>query len=125
LRHGDHRALRRRRAEIALTQIGVFFEFGGLGDVADRKDNVLDRRAAGIEARDVVADLLDLRPQIALADDIARRVARDLPSDDDPMPAVAQRDLGRGWRSGAGWPNYADAFIDRPNGGCKKPPQNR
>src|ERR1700730_7669085 len=35
LRHGDRRALRRRRAEIALAQIGVFVEFGGLCDIAD------------------------------------------------------------------------------------------
>jgi hypothetical protein len=30
-------------------------------------------------------------PQIAFADDIADRVARDLPGDDNPMPAVPQR----------------------------------
>src|ERR1700730_3816264 len=106
LRHGDRRALRRRRAEIALAQIGVFVEFGRLCDVADRKDNVLDRRATGIEAGvDVLADLLDLRLQVALADDTAGRVARDLPGEDAPMPAVAHRDLGRRRRSGAGWPD--------------------
>ena len=92
LRDGDGRALRRSRAEIALPQIGVFVEFGRLCDVTDRKDNILNRRATGIQARvDVLANLLDLRPQIAFADDIADRVARDLPGDDDPMPAVPQR----------------------------------
>ena len=54
-------------AEIALAQIGVFLELGRLYDVTDRKGNILNRRAAGVEARvNVLADLLDLRPHIAL-----------------------------------------------------------
>src|SRR5215831_5470656 len=72
LRHGNRRALRRRRAKIALTQIGVFVEFDRLCDIADRKNNILDRRAAGIEAgSDVLAKLFDLRLQIAFAYNIA------------------------------------------------------
>jgi len=54
LRQADRRALRRRRAEIALAQIGIFVEFDRLCDVADRKNNVLDCRAAGIKAGTVV-----------------------------------------------------------------------
>ena len=61
-----------------------------LGDVADREDDVLDRCPAGIEAgANVLADLFDLRPEIALADEISGLVAGDLPADDDPVPAVA------------------------------------
>ena len=79
LRDGDHRTVRRRRAEIALAQIGVFVEFRGRRDMADRKNNVLDPRAAGIEAgADVLANLLDLRSHVAFADNIADLVARDL-----------------------------------------------
>jgi len=66
---GEGRALRRRRAEIALAQIGVFLEFGRLYDVTDHKGNILNRRATGVEARvNVLADLLDLRPHMAPAD---------------------------------------------------------
>jgi len=62
----------------------------GLGHVADREDDVLDRCPAGIEAgANVLADLFDLRPEIALADEISSLVAGDLPADDDPVPAVA------------------------------------
>ena len=83
MRHRHRRTQRRRRrAEIAQPQIGGFVEFGGLFDVADGKDNVLDRRAAGFKAgADVLADLLDLRLQSAFADDITCRIARDLPAD--------------------------------------------
>ncbi len=82
-------------------QIGVFVEFGRLRHVADGKDDVLDRGAAGGEAgADVLPDLLDLRLEVALADDIAGFVARDLWGDDDPIAAVAQCDLGR--RRGSG-----------------------
>ena len=94
LRHRHDRAPRRRRAEITLPQIGVFVEFGGLCHVTDGKDDVLDRGAAGVKAgADVLPDLLDLRLEIAPADDIAGLVARDLSGDDDPMPAVARRRL--------------------------------
>ena len=103
LRHRHDRAVRRRRAEVVPAQIGVFIEFSGLCHITDGKDDVLDRGAAGGKAgADVLPDLLDLRLEVALADDIAGLVARDLPGDDDPMPAVAQRDLGRRQRSGAG-----------------------
>src|SRR5262245_46793998 len=106
LRHGNRRTLRRRRTEITLAQIGVFVEFDRLCDVADCKNNVLDRRAAAIEAgTDVLANLFDLRPQIAFAHNIARLVARDLAPDDDPIATIAQRDLGRGRRSGARRPD--------------------
>ena len=44
-----------------MAQIGVFVEFDRLCDVADRKNYVLDRRAAAIEAgTDVLANLFDL-----------------------------------------------------------------
>jgi len=62
LRHGDRHGPRRRRAEITPAQISVFLEFDRLCDVVDCKNNVLDRRAAAIEAgSDVLANLLDLR----------------------------------------------------------------
>ncbi len=87
-------------------QIGVFVEFSGLRHITDGKDDVLDRGAAGGKAgADVLPDLLDLRLEVALADDVAGLVARDLPGDDDPMPAVAQRDLGRRRGSSAGRTN--------------------
>ena len=106
LRHWERRTFRRRRAEIALAQIGVFVEFDRLCDVAVRKNNVLDRSAAGIEAgTDVLANLFDLRLQIAFAHNVAGLVARDLATDDDPMATIAQRDLGRGRRSGARRPD--------------------
>ena len=96
LRRAYRRALRRRWAEIAREQIGIFVEFGGRRDVVDRKDNVVDGRAAGLKARvDILSDLLDLRPHIALADDVPGLVECDLPADDQPMPAVAQCDRGR------------------------------
>ena len=51
----------RRWAEIACAQFGVFLEFGGVFDLADCEDDVVDRRAAGIETGvDIFADLLDL-----------------------------------------------------------------
>src|SRR6516164_1929260 len=106
LLRGDCRTLRRRRAEITLPQIGVSIEFDGLCNVADRKNNVLDRRAAAIEAgTDVLANLFDLRLQIAFAHNIAGLVARDLAPHDDPMTTIAQCDLGRGRRSGARRPD--------------------
>ena len=100
---GDRRAFGRRRTEIAWQQIGVFVEFRGRRDLVDGKDNVIDGRASGLEARvDILADLLDLRPHIALADDISGLVARDLAAYDKPMPAIAQRDLRGGRRGRAG-----------------------
>jgi hypothetical protein len=52
----------------------VFVELGGLCDIADGKDNILGRCPAGIEARaNVFADLLDLRPQIALMSAVPQR----------------------------------------------------
>src|SRR5215831_6266100 len=89
LRHRDDSAVRRRRAEVTLAQIGVFIEFGGLFDVADRKDDVLDGCTSRFEAcANILAHLLDLLLQIALADDIAGRVARDLPAHYDPVAAI-------------------------------------
>ena len=81
--------------------------------MADRKNNVLDRRAAGIEAgADVLANLFDLRLQIAFADDIAGLVTRDLTTDDDPMATVAQRNLGRGRGGGARRPDDLRCSAD-------------
>jgi hypothetical protein len=72
LRHRDNRAVWRGWAEVASAQIGVFFELGRPFDVADRKGDVLDGRTPGFQARvDILADLLDLRPEVALADNIA------------------------------------------------------
>jgi hypothetical protein len=89
LRHRDDRAVRRRRAEITLPQIGVFVELGGLFNVADGKKDILDRGTSRFEARsDILADLLDLLLQILLPDDISGRVARDLTAHNDPMPAI-------------------------------------
>jgi hypothetical protein len=99
LRHWQRRTFRRRRAEIALAQFGIFVEFDRLCDIAVRKNNVLDRSAARVEAGpDVLPNLLDLRAQIAFAHNIAGLVARDLPTHDDPMATIAQRDFGRGAR---------------------------
>ena len=65
-----------------MPQIGVFVELGGVRDVGDRKDDVLDCRTSGFEARaDILADLLDLLLQIALADDTAGFVPGDLPAE--------------------------------------------
>ncbi len=73
-----------------LAQIGVFVEFERLRDVTERENNVLDRRAAGIEAgTDVFANLFDLRMQIAFAHNVAGVVERDLAPDDDPSPRNA------------------------------------
>jgi len=82
-----------------LAQIGIFVEFERLRDVADREHNVLDRRAAAIEAdTDVFANLFDLRLQIALAYNIAGLVERDLaPDDDQCLSAFKPGDGGFGW----------------------------
>jgi len=106
MRHWERRTFRRRRAEIALAQIGVFVEFDRLCDVAVCKNNVLDRRTASIEAgTDVLANLFDLSLQIAFAHNIAVLVARDLAPHEDQMATVAQRDLGRGRRIGTRRPD--------------------
>src|SRR5690606_4525580 len=57
----------------------------------------------------VLADLLDLRPHIALADNISDLVACDLTGNNDPMPAITHCDDRGGRRSGTGWSN-----PDRP-----------
>jgi hypothetical protein len=68
--------------ELARQQIGVFLEVGRRRDGANRKDTFVDSCAAGLKARaDVLTNLLDLRPHIALSDDIGGLVARDLPAD--------------------------------------------
>jgi hypothetical protein len=49
LRDGDRRTPRRGRAEVAPAQIGVFVKLRELCDIADRKNNVFDRRTTSIE----------------------------------------------------------------------------
>ena len=83
---------------MALAQIGVFVEFREPCDMADRKNNVLDPRAAGIETgTDVLTNLFDLRLQVAFPDNIADLVTRHLTTDDDQMATVV---VGRQSRGG-------------------------
>jgi hypothetical protein len=66
----DCRAGRRCRAEIAHPHVGVLGELGVVGHVSIGLDDVGQGGADGFEAGfDVLADLLDLRADIALADD--------------------------------------------------------
>src|SRR5882757_6262964 len=91
LRREDCSTLRRRRAEIARQQIGVFLEVGRRRNEVNSKHDVVDCRAAGLKTLvDVLANLLDLRAHIAFSDDIAGLVARDLGANQQPAPPVAQ-----------------------------------
>ena len=57
--------------------VGVLVERVGIGDVGARQDDVGRLCPCGLEAGlDILADLLDLRPHVALADDIARPYRR-------------------------------------------------
>jgi hypothetical protein len=78
-------------------QVDVSGELIGIGDVSSGFDDVGEarsrRRQAGL---DFLADFLQLRPHVALADDLAALVARRLRADDGHSAAIASRDDGRG-----------------------------
>jgi hypothetical protein len=106
LRRGDRFTLRRRRPEIARQQINVLVEFGRRRDRGDRKSNVVDCCSSGLEAgANVLAHLLDLRPHIALPDDVAGLVARDLGANYQQTLPVAQCDRICRWGSSTGISN--------------------
>jgi len=59
LRREDCSTLRRRRAEIARQQIGVFLEVGRRRNEVNSKHDVVDCRAAGLKTlADVLANLV-------------------------------------------------------------------
>src|SRR5262249_21731504 len=89
----DCRAGRRRRAEVVPPHVAVFREFRVIGDESVGLDDVGEGGTRRFEAGlDVLADLLDLRPHVALADTIAVGVAGELPGDKHHLPGAADRD---------------------------------
>src|SRR5437588_4586992 len=92
----DRCAGRRCRAEIAHSHVGVLGELRVVGDVSIGLDDVGQGGPDGFEAgSEVLADLLDLRAHIALANANPLRVARQLAGDEDHLAgATYGNDLG-------------------------------
>src|SRR6516162_10081030 len=98
----DDRPGRRSAAEKLLPQIGVFGELVGIGDVGAGLDDVGELRASRLQTGfDFLPDLLQLRPDVALADDFSAVAARALGADDNHVTTITQRDFSRRWRGGA------------------------
>src|SRR3954453_2532129 len=81
------------RADIAGEYVGVLFERVSIGNVGTRHDDVGCLCPCGFEADlDILARLLDLRPQVTLADNMALLIHGPLRPDIRSSPAALDRD---------------------------------
>jgi hypothetical protein len=87
--HLDGGARRHCRTEVLHADVDVTEVLVHVGDVRVALDDVGERRTGGSQGGlDVLADLADLRPHVALADDVAVLVARQLAGHEDHAAAL-------------------------------------